>query len=177
MAGDTISSVGTEFISQARGFANKIGDAVISVGEAAVIQIKQSTASGVNANGQPFHSYSGGYARRYKGGRIQPVTFRRTGSMMDSVKVQKGRGGVTVESRLGGGQIRGPVRGRIQSINDVDVRVVVEDPKAKWYGEPLGDQKGRHPFAVSSLWVSEEMDRRLRGIAKPNFTRKEINIG
>ena len=168
----TSAVVGQKFIESLRSYANQLGDVVIDVAEAGKLHIKERTQQGIGADGQKFTQYSDNYARR-KGVAVQPVTLTDTGEMLGSLYVQEGTGGAGVDTRLRGGQMRSASTGRIQSIRDVNVVIGVADEKARYY-DPM-DKKGRSFMGLEQLWVSENVDRFVRGIT-PNFVNEVTQV-
>lgn len=166
-------AVGEKFISDLRAYANTLGSVVVDIGEAAIEQIKAKTLAGEHGGGRK-NVYNEKYARRKGVSPSGPVTLRDTGAMMGSLQVQEGTGGSSIETRLGGGQIRGPVRAQFQSIRDVSVNIVATDPKAQYYTPR--DQVGRTPFQVEELWVQEAVDAAVRHKPFPGGGSEQIEI-
>lgn len=169
--------VGQEFIGQLREYANELaGKVVISIGQAGVEHIRQRTRRGYDRRGTNFIPYS----ERYKKAG-QPVDLHDTGAMLGNLQVLEG-GRSTVDTGLGGGQIRGPVRGQTQSIRDVNVQIGFTDPDQaiKAYAHVSGDygrgpKKVRDFMGLEDLWVQEEVDRVVRGLT-PKFTDEVIQV-
>ncbi len=62
---------------------------VKKMAENTVRRTKQQIASGKDYTGQAFDDYSESYANRKKNGKVQPVTLKDTGKMLNAFQVQR----------------------------------------------------------------------------------------
>lgn len=173
--------VGDQAIAAMRDWANRLGNIVVPIGEAAVLHIKERTLGGVDRHGAKFKPYSPKYARR-KGVSEPQVNLYDSGEMLGNMQVLEGAGS-RIDTGLGGGQIRGPVRGRTQALSDVSVSIGFTDPEQaiKAYAHVSGDygrgpNKKRDFMGLEELWVQERVDHEVRRLGPPASTNEVIEV-